>query len=154
MTESANNSDTVSESAELFCARRGNQWLTKQDLEAHLAAVVRLEHVGVLLGAGASVGGDLGGKTMASLWDDFTSNFPTSASWLESENFVSGGASVNVEALTDSLDPTYPSHFSGYWALRAGTPAPNLFAFNSLASEHYWLSLPMRPEWPLKNRFS
>lgn len=104
MTESANNSDTVSESGESFCARRGNQWLTKQDLEAHLAAVVRLEHVGVLLGAGASVGGDLGGKTMASLWDDFTSKFPTSATWLQSENFVSGGASVNVEALTDALE--------------------------------------------------
>lgn len=104
MTESAKNSDAVSDSGELPCARRGNQWLTRQDLEAHLAAVVRLEHVGVLLGAGASVGGSLGGKTMASLWDHFTSKFPTSAAWLQSENFVSGGAIVNVEDLTDTLE--------------------------------------------------
>ena len=104
MTASANNSDSVTDSPELPCARRGNQWLTKQDLEAHLAAVVRLENVGVLLGAGASVGDNLGGKTMASLWGHFTSKFPASATWLQSENFVSGGAIVNVENLTDTLE--------------------------------------------------
>ncbi|MDE0261616.1 MAG: SIR2 family protein [Bryobacterales bacterium] len=104
MTASANDSDTASDSAESPCARRGNQWLTTQDLEAHLAAVVRLEHVGVLLGAGASVGGELGGMTVASLWDHFTSKFPQSATWLRNENFVSSEAVVNVEALTDKLE--------------------------------------------------
>ena len=88
-----------------ICARRGNQWLTQDDLEAHLAAVVRLENVGILLGAGASVGA-LGGMTMADLWTDFTSRFQASAAWLRREGFISAREKVNVEKVTDALEIT------------------------------------------------
>lgn len=104
MTPSASNSDAVSDGAESPLARRGSQRLAGDDLEARLAAVVRLEHAGVLLGAGASVGGGLGGKTMASVWTHFTSQFLESAKRLRSENLVSSDAIVNVEALTDALE--------------------------------------------------
>ena len=87
------------------CVRRGNQWLKQDDLEAHLAAVVRLENVGVLLGAGASMG-VLGGKTIVDLWKDFTSSCHRSSDWLHNEGFVSAGANVNVEKLVDTLEIT------------------------------------------------
>lgn len=103
MTTSANQQAPITGSSESICARRGASWLEQHDLEAHLAAIVRLENVGVLLGAGASAG-SLGGMTMTSLWDDFTSNFPESAEWLCDEFFVSKGTDVNVEELTDTLE--------------------------------------------------
>ena len=68
-----------------------------------MAAVVRLENVGVLLGAGASVGA-LGGMTMADLWTEFTSRFQASAAWLRQEGFISAEEIVNVEKLTDALE--------------------------------------------------
>ena len=85
------------------CARRGSQWLSQDDLEAHLAAVVRLENVGVLLGAGASLG-MLGGMTMTGLWDHFISSYRASAGWLQDEGFVGEGTDVNIEKLTDTLE--------------------------------------------------
>ena len=84
MTPSPVNNLPTSAATESICARRGNQWLTKDDLEAHLAAVVRLENVGILLGAGASAEA-LGGVTMADLWTDFTKCYQASAAWLRYE---------------------------------------------------------------------
>jgi hypothetical protein len=88
-----------------ICARRGSQWLSQDDLEAHLAAVIRLENVGVLLGAGGSMG-PLGGMTMAGLWEYFEKNFPDSTSWLQEENFIQPGSNINVEELVDALEIT------------------------------------------------
>lgn len=87
------------------CIRRGNQWLNSDELQAHLAAIIRLENVGVLLGSGASVGA-LGGKTMAQLWTHFLNTYPESAEWLQHESFINGVDKVNVEELTDSLEIT------------------------------------------------
>ncbi|RMG23055.1 MAG: hypothetical protein D6724_09185 [Armatimonadetes bacterium] len=93
-------------SAAAICARRGNQWLSPDDLEAHLAAVVRLENVGVLLGAGASLGA-LGGMTMKALWKHFTTTYPSSAEWLAGEGFVqTDEETTNVEELADALEIT------------------------------------------------
>ena len=105
MTPSPVNNLPTSAATESICARRGNQWLTKDDLEAHLAAVVRLENVGILLGAGASAEA-LGGVTMADLWTDFTKCYQASAAWLRYEGFISAGENVNVEKVTDALEIT------------------------------------------------
>lgn len=85
------------------CYRRGSHWLTREDLQAHLAAILRLENVGVLLGSGASIG-DLGGKTMEGLWLDFQMQSPTSDAWLESQGFTSKGTVPNPEILADALE--------------------------------------------------
>lgn len=88
-----------------LCARRGLQWMGREDLEAHLAALVRLENVGVLLGAGASMG-PLGGMTIEALWNRFKSEYPSSHQWLVDRDFVTGAAPTtpNVEELADVLD--------------------------------------------------
>lgn len=81
------------------------------ELAAHLATLLRLENVGLLLGAGASV--VAGGKTMWSLWDDFLTVSPNSAQWLCDKDFVQAEAidaepliriAPNVERLGDSLE--------------------------------------------------
>jgi hypothetical protein len=77
-------------------------------LRAHLATLLRLENVGVLLGAGASVG--VGGQTVKQLWKSFVEEFDESASWLLHEGFVSEQDvdldhtnTPNVEVLADKL---------------------------------------------------
>ena len=95
---------TPSKQTPICCARRGSQWMSRDDLQAHLAALVRLENVGVLLGAGASMG-PLGGMTIAALWEHFAATYPKSQKWLNDERFVAATGSVpNVEDLADALD--------------------------------------------------
>lgn len=72
-------------------------------MQAHLAACVRLENVGVLLGAGASVD-QLGGKTMFQLWRDFEQEHKASLNWLIDEEFVRPGEAPDVEKLSDDLE--------------------------------------------------
>lgn len=81
------------------------------ELRAHLATLLRLENVGLLLGAGASV--VAGGKTMWSLWEDFLAVSPVQAQWLCDQGFVPADAvdaeplnrvAPNVERLGDSLE--------------------------------------------------
>lgn len=84
------------------CVQRGGRLLPKIELEAHLASLLRLEHVGAFLGAGASVGLP-GGKTMQDLWNDYNSEFPETVAWLARENFLPATSDVNIEALLDSL---------------------------------------------------
>ena len=87
-----------------LCARRGSQWMSPDDLQAHLAALVRLENVGVLLGAGASMG-SLGGMTITMLWDHFVATYPISHKWMTDEKFVNSTDSPpNVEELADALE--------------------------------------------------
>lgn len=84
----------------------------KDDVEitAHLATLLRMENVGVLLGAGASVA--CGGKTMAGLWSDFKSQSSASYCWLKDQKFITENDDndlmatsppPNVEALLDIL---------------------------------------------------
>lgn len=77
----------------------------REDLEAHVAALVRLENVGVLLGAGASMG-PLGGMTMTRLWDLFKTEYGRSYQWLVDRNFVPETAPTtpNIEDLADVID--------------------------------------------------
>ncbi|MBJ9654710.1 SIR2 family protein [Burkholderia multivorans] len=90
---------------------RGATPLTDEvELQAQLATLLRLENVGVMLGAGASV--TAGGKTMRSLWSDFVDTSPEEAQWLIDNEFIQPEALAapdervvpNVEQLNDSLE--------------------------------------------------
>ena len=80
------------------------------ELQAHLASLLRLENVGLLLGAGASV--SAGGKTMKDLWGDFVATASTAAQWLIDAKFIDAAAvadgdarqAPNVEELGDALE--------------------------------------------------
>jgi hypothetical protein len=85
-----------------FVAWRGGQWLTKLELQAHLAAVSGLENVGLLLGAGASVGA--GGQTVGQIWDAFCSRSAADVAWLKTGGFIDAAAAPNVELLLDRLE--------------------------------------------------
>ncbi|MEJ6397304.1 SIR2 family anti-phage-associated protein [Yoonia sp. 208BN28-4] len=82
-------------------AIRGNIEL-KDDIEltAHLASLLRMENVGVLLGAGASVG--CGGKTMAQLWSDFEAHSAEELSWLIANKYVAPRGMPGIEPKTDA----------------------------------------------------
>lgn len=86
-----------------FCARRGGQWLASDDLQAHLACLLRLDNVGVLLGSGASMG-PLGGMTIAGLWEYFEATYPDSGKWLQGNGFTEDGVAPNVEHLADAIE--------------------------------------------------
>jgi len=97
MTGSSSTSDDA------ICARRGGQWLSQTDLRAHLAAGIRLENVGALLGAGASVG-PLGGQTITQLWDAFSAEYADSLDWLKNNGFVQAEDSIpDIEKLADTI---------------------------------------------------
>lgn len=99
---------------ESFCAFRGTTKLTENMFRAHLASILRLENIGVLLGAGASVGA--GGKTMAELWEHFKTQSANEEKWLRAEGYFGNKSNSedtevschssgppNVEALLDTL---------------------------------------------------
>lgn len=95
------------------CCRSGEN-LSEADLKAHLAALLRVENVGVLLGAGASI--NAGGKSMKQIWIDFIKSYSESASNLANQGFISRDQcnhdfieedledTPNVEQLLDSLE--------------------------------------------------
>ena len=51
---------------------QGGSSISEDDFRSHLSSLCQLENIGVLLGAGASVG--CGGMTMESVWIDFVKN--------------------------------------------------------------------------------
>ncbi|QPH46124.1 SIR2 family protein [Pseudomonas fulva] len=93
-----------------FAAIRGGTALSDEtELEAHLASLLRLENVGLLLGAGASVAA--GGLTMIALWTDFVRTSPAEAAWMVAHGFIDEDdialpkpATPNFEHLIDSLE--------------------------------------------------
>lgn len=93
-----------------FVAIRGASRLTDElELQAHLASLLRLENVGLLLGAGASV--DAGGHTMVALWRNFVGQCADEAAWLLENGFLDApevrpDAPVvpNIERLIDRLE--------------------------------------------------
>lgn len=89
-----------------LCARRGSQWLSQEELHAHLAALLRVDNVGTLLGAGAS-SGPLGGQTIKQLWKAFTADHARSCKWLVENKFLENDSSEtppNIEALADTIE--------------------------------------------------
>ncbi len=82
---------------------RGSKYLHEDELEAHLASLIRLENVGVFLGAGASR--CAGGQTMEEVWKAFCKEFPLNHQWLVRQNFVnSEDANINIEKLLDDIE--------------------------------------------------
>jgi hypothetical protein len=82
-------------------AYRGATQLDEASLRAHLASVMQLEHIGVFLGAGASVGA--GGKTIDMLWSQFKEDYVHSFETLKKHHFVEEGNSPNLEKVMDEL---------------------------------------------------
>lgn len=68
-------------------AYRGGKPITDElELQAYLASLLRLENVGLLLGAGASC--SAGGQTMRMLWSRFLVGSSVEADWLLSQGFI------------------------------------------------------------------
>ena len=113
MTESNSPQDcicdaTPEETSQPLFAFRGGKALTSEELQAHLAALIHLENVGVLLGAGCSAGA-VGGMTMKQLWELFVQEYNHSFVWLKDKGFLTDELKVsvgiyNVEKLLDSLE--------------------------------------------------
>ena len=84
-------------------ARRGERPMGLDEFKLHLAQAVSLEHVGTLLGAGASVA--CGGQTIAGLWDEFQRDESAAHSLLVRQRFLGmpGLSPVNIEALIDDV---------------------------------------------------
>lgn len=92
-------------------AQRGGSPVALEELKGHLATLLRLENIGVLLGAGASV--IAGGKTVHQLWGTFVDDYPNSSSFLRINDFVTDDnvnpdrslrTSPNIELLGDALE--------------------------------------------------
>jgi hypothetical protein len=89
-------------------AFRGNTRLDDNvALRAHLANLLRLENVGLLLGAGASI--SAGGKVIRDVWKDLLAKDGNSALWLETQKFIvedqldPDGDPPNIETLADRI---------------------------------------------------
>lgn len=96
----------------LLCFRGGEQ-VDEESFKPHLAALLRLEHIGVFLGAGASK--CVGGKGISELWNDFLTKHKESALRFQEQGFVAESQIglngpvraqdlPNIEKLLDSLE--------------------------------------------------
>lgn len=85
-----------------FFAIRGSRQLSQDEYLAHLALAIRLENVGVLLGAGASRG--VGGMVMSDVWALLESEYAGQIEFLRSNRFLAEGETGNVEYLLDRLE--------------------------------------------------
>jgi len=85
-----------------FFAIRGSRQLTADEFLAHLALAIRLENVGVLLGAGASKG--VGGMVMTDVWALLQNEYAAQVQFLRDNNFLAVAEAGNVELLLDRLE--------------------------------------------------
>ena len=90
---------------------RGGVKLSSDEFKAHLATLIRLETVGVLVGAGASLSSGLGGKTVDQAWTGFVVDNATEAAWLLENKFITeqqkaGIENLNFENLIDTINIT------------------------------------------------
>lgn len=84
---------------------RGGHPMKMEELPGHLALALRLENVGVFLGAGASV--PAGGKTMKALWSELLTGAAATVDWLRTNNFLGEAkdeTTPNVEAVLGDID--------------------------------------------------
>jgi hypothetical protein len=133
-----------------FVAVRGATPLKDEvELRAHLATLLRLENVGLLLGAGASVAA--GGKTMAGLWGDFLAASPDEAKWLLEHKFIEKGALEedaglrevpNVEELGDALEIAYVE-----WRRQGHADADRLAEVRAQLSRAVVRAALLQPAW-------
>ncbi len=84
-----------------YSAKRGSELLTEDEIRAHIAALIRLENVGILLGSGASKG--VGGKTISDIWLEFKNGYKESYELLDKYKFINE-TSMNIEDLLDALE--------------------------------------------------
>ncbi|RKX58040.1 MAG: hypothetical protein DRP29_07400 [Thermodesulfobacteriota bacterium] len=96
----------MEKTAKKIIAIRGNHLLNKEKLKAHLAALLRLENIGVFLGNGAST--VAGSKLFREIWENFVQNYPEEHNWLKKQNFLPelkySEKDVNVEDLLDNIE--------------------------------------------------
>lgn len=85
-----------------FFAIRGSRPLSEEEFASHLALAIRLENVGVLLGAGASK--CVGGLTMDDVWSLLETSAPDQVKTLKEQKFLKEGEKPNVEHLLDRLE--------------------------------------------------
>lgn len=83
-------------------AIRGSRQLMSEEFSAHLALAIRLENVGVLLGAGASKG--VGGMVMSDVWALLTTEYAEQIKFLRDNRFLADDEPGNVELLLDRLE--------------------------------------------------
>ncbi|HDL8432965.1 hypothetical protein A6J63_006915 [Yersinia enterocolitica] len=88
------------------CIYQGGEILDEKDYLSHISSLCQLDNVGVLLGAGASVG--CGGKTMKDVWTSFNDEYPEFvSSLLEDYNLLIKNSveenTVNIEILIDDV---------------------------------------------------
>lgn len=88
--------------ADTFFAIRGSRQLASEEFAAHLALAIRLENVGVLLGAGASKG--VGGMVMTDVWELLEAEYADQVKTLRAGKFLADGEKGNVELLLDKLE--------------------------------------------------
>lgn len=134
-------------------AYRGDSKLTDNSLRAHLATILRLEHVGLLLGSGASVG--VGGMTIAQLWNFFTTEYVASYEALKEHGFVAeDDTAPNLEQVMDQLqvacleaDRTNSSGLDELQAARLDLRRAVVHA--SILREDFWEEPALTSEVPL-----
>ncbi len=84
---------------------QGGTAISEDDFKSHLGSLCQLENIGVLLGAGASVG--CGGMTMKDVWLDAINSTPSLPSELRAFNLITqeniNSQDVNVEQLLDQV---------------------------------------------------
>jgi len=85
-----------------FFAIRGSRPLNEDEFASHLALAIRLENVGILLGAGASK--CAGGLTMDDVWTLLETNAADEVKTLREQKFLTDGEKPNVEYLLDRLE--------------------------------------------------
>ena len=83
-------------------ARRGDRVLSLDEFKNHVAQATSLEHVGVLLGAGASVA--CGGMTMNGLWSNFSRKNPDVVTALIDQGFITDPATAGLPNLENVMD--------------------------------------------------
>lgn len=87
---------------ETFFAIRGSRQLSEEEFRAHIALAIRLENVGILLGAGASKG--VGGMVMSDVWALLETDYPNEVTFLRKNGFLNAQETGNVETLLDKLE--------------------------------------------------
>ena len=85
---------------------QGGKIISEDDFRSHIYSLCQLDNVGVLLGAGASVG--CGGNTMKQVWQSFKVEYPKLVDLLLQKYFLvdkddSDNDIVNVELLIDEV---------------------------------------------------